>query len=112
MNVHSFWRRTRYIWAVLGMIGLAFFTVGVGFLGLFIESWPFFWNVMYLPMVSITMALFLPVLSAWISEANWIHKPVTFISLISYSIYLLHYSIILQLLNQLGDTATMDSVKL
>lgn len=112
MNVHSFWRRTRYIWAVLGMIGLAFFTVGVGFLGLFIESWPFFWNVMYLPMVSITMALFLPVLSEWKSEANWIHKPVTFISLISYSIYLLHYSIILQLLKQLGDTAAMDSVKL
>ena len=112
MNSHSFWRRTRYIWAVLGMIGLAFFTVGVGFLGLFIESWPFFWNVMYLPTVSITMALFLPVLSEWKSEANWIHKPVTFISLISYSIYLLHYSIILQLLKRLGDTATMDSVKL
>jgi peptidoglycan/LPS O-acetylase OafA/YrhL len=42
--------------------------------------------------------LSLPVLSQLQSASKMILKPITFISIISYAIYVLHYSIILQLL--------------
>ncbi len=106
------WRKTRFIWSVLGMIMIGFFTVGVGFLGLFIDSYPYFWNVIYLPLSSVSIAMFLPLLSEWKTEAAFIKNPITFISLISYSIYLLHYSVILQSLKQLGDTNDLTLVQL
>ena len=64
----------------------------------FIETHPFFWNVLYLPINSIAIAFSLPLLSTIKSAPRFVLIPVTYISLISYSMYLLHYSIVLQLL--------------
>jgi peptidoglycan/LPS O-acetylase OafA/YrhL len=64
----------------------------------FIETHPFFWNVLYLPINSIALAFCLPVLSKIKSAPKLLLVPVTYISLISYSMYLLHYSVVLQLL--------------
>lgn len=71
---------------------------------LFIESNPFFWNVLYLPINSFAIALALPLLSNIKSAPNFISVPITTISIISYSMYLLHYSIILQLLKHFVPT--------
>jgi peptidoglycan/LPS O-acetylase OafA/YrhL len=49
-------------------------------------------------MVSIGVACFLPVLSDWKVETAFYQKPIVFISVVSYSLYLLHYSVVLQLL--------------
>ena len=97
-NYNSLWQRSRKLLFVLGVLFFMFLFVGIGRLGLFIETHSLLWNVFYLPFVSITVACFLPFLSEWKEEATIISKPITFISIISYSIYLLHYSIVLQLM--------------
>ena len=105
----DFWKRTKMTWFFLGTMMIGFFTFGVGYLQLTIEKYPFFWNVIYLPAASVSIAFFLPMLSEWKSEKSLIRKPVTFISLISYSIYLLHYGVILQSLKHLFNTENMQT---
>ena len=83
-----------------------FFMIGGGiFVGMnvmitlkqiFIETHSFFWNVLYLPLNSIALAFALPLLSHIKSAPKILLKPITRISLISYSMYLLHYSVVLQ----------------
>jgi peptidoglycan/LPS O-acetylase OafA/YrhL len=107
MNYHDFWQRTRFLWAVLGIVMIGFYTFGVGFLGLFIDRYPFFWNVAYLPLASVSVAMFLPALSEWKKEKSAVAKGITFISLISYSIYLLHYGVVLQTLKHFVDTENL-----
>jgi peptidoglycan/LPS O-acetylase OafA/YrhL len=106
-NHRDFWIRTKNVWMVLGFIMLIFYTFGVGFFQLLIDRYPFFWNVVYLPLASISVAFFLPILSEWKSEKSFLYRPITFISLVSYSIYLLHYGIVLQLMKQVVDTETL-----
>ncbi len=88
--------------------GSAFFAGIFLFVGVYIiigkfqitaERFPFFLNVLYLPLTSISIALSLPFFSRLKSAPSWFIRPITFISLISYSMYLLHYSIVLQLMN-------------
>lgn len=60
----------------------------------FFASNMLFWNVFYFPLNSLAIALTLPFLSTLKTAPKFILKPITFISLISYSIYLLHNLII------------------
>ncbi|MEH6535497.1 MAG: acyltransferase [Psychroserpens sp.] len=100
----SFWRRYRFLF--LGIGALLF--LGLNFIiptqQVFIESYPFFWNVLYLPINSIAIALVLPVLSLIKSAPKFLLKPITVISLISYSMYLIHYSVVMQLLKYFFPT--------
>lgn len=98
LNFTSFWRKSKYLFFLLGMLLLFFLFFSLGHFGLLIAMQPLFWNVMYLPVLSLAVACFLPFLSEWKTETSMIGKPITFISIISYSIYLLHYSVILQLM--------------
>lgn len=98
LNFTSFWQKSRYFFFVLGMLLFLFQFVAIGYLGLLIETHPFLWNVLYLPLISIAVSCFLPILSEWKEERSFIQKPIVFISLISYSMYLLHYSVILLLM--------------
>ncbi len=104
LNYTEFWQKQKRQTAFLGLILLGFLYVGLGFLKITIETNPFFWNVMYLPFTSLAFALFLPFLSQWQKPTTRFVKSITFISLISYSIYLLHYSIILQLMKYFVHT--------
>jgi peptidoglycan/LPS O-acetylase OafA/YrhL len=97
-NYRRSWNALRRIFLGIGILMLIFLVFGVGILGLFIENYPFFWNVLYLPLTSIMVACFLPVLSTWRSTASALSLPVTFVSKISYSMYLLHYGVVLQLM--------------
>ncbi len=112
LNYAEFWRSKKNIMAFSGCILMVLMFVGVGFFGILIDSYPFFWNVLYLPLTSIVFALVLPFLSDWESAPEWFAKPVTFISVISYSIYLLHYSIVLQLMKYFLDTAQFSNLQL
>lgn len=107
-NHSKFWLQQKNNLFFIGVILLLFMFVGVGFFGILIEKYPFFWNVLYLPLTSVTFALFLPMLSQWETALNWILKPVTFVSLISYSVYLLHYGMILQLLKYFFNTDSLS----
>jgi peptidoglycan/LPS O-acetylase OafA/YrhL len=98
VNYLNYW--TKYSWIILSigvLIGLFLF-FGLGYFNLYIEQSPFFWNVVYLPLLSIAIACFLPFLSNWKEEKSFFNRPITFISKISYSVYLLHYSVILYLM--------------
>jgi len=98
LNFTSFWDKTKYIFFLLGILILLFLFFSLGYFGLLIAVKPLFWNVIYLPLLSIGVACFLPFLTNWQKETSFIGKPITFISIISYSIYLLHYCVILQLM--------------
>lgn len=104
----NFWKRSQYYWLLAGIFLIGFFSIGIGWFHLTIDSQPFFWNVVYLPAVSLSIAFFLPALSQWKTERSAISKPITFISLISYSIYLLHYSVVLQSMKQFFDTGSFS----
>jgi peptidoglycan/LPS O-acetylase OafA/YrhL len=97
-NRSSFWSKSRYLLFVIGTILILFLFLFLGYLGLTIAEQPMFWNVLYLPFLSIAVACFLPFLSDWKEESSLFGKVITKISIISYSIYLLHYCVILQLM--------------
>ena len=63
-------------------------------LGYDINSKPIYFNVFYFTLSSMTFVLALPVFLYWKKSTAWFSKPITFLSKISYSMYLLHYSII------------------
>jgi len=97
-NFRHFWQNNKHIFSVIGACIFIFQFVAIGYFRLFIELHPWLWNVFYLPLVSIGVSCFLPLLSDWNDETSRIQKPVVFISLISYSLYLVHYGIVQQLL--------------
>ncbi|PWA04185.1 acyltransferase family protein [Flavobacterium psychrotolerans] len=112
LNFGKFWMKQKATLFFLGCGLLIVMFVGVGFFGIFINTHPFFWDVLYLPITSVTFALFLPVFSQWKSAPSWLSKPIIFVSLISYSVYLLHYSIVLQLMKFCFDTASFSVLQL
>lgn len=92
------WSSTRWVFFFLGLMGMLLISFGIPVFGWFINSHPLVWNVIYLPFCSLSIALFLPVLSHWQTAPRLVRATITRISLISYSMYLLHYSVVLQLL--------------
>ncbi len=109
----NFWNKVKYLSAAIGMLLCGFFLFGVGKFQLTILDYPLFWNVMYLPLTSLSIALFLPLLSTWKEQGSYFGRMVSFISIISYSIYLLHYGIVLQLMKNflvLGHASAEQSV--
>lgn len=92
------WHKGRIGAAILGMIFFVGMHMGIYLFSITIEEVPFFWNVLYLPLCSICIAFLLPFLSGLVTAPKRLLLPVTAISLWSYSMYLLHYSIVLQLM--------------
>lgn len=92
------WKSKKDLMLFFSFAGFLIFHLLISKYALTIENYPFLWNVLYLPLCSILIACSLPFLSQWKTVASYILKPITIISLISYSMYLLHYSIILQLM--------------
>ena len=107
-----FWKKYKTIIFIIGLLLIGFLFVCVGYFKILIANHPFFWNVIYLPLNSIAVALLLPFLSEWKLSNAWFNKPIVFISMISYSIYLLHYSIILQLMKSIFIIDSDDTLGL
>lgn len=95
---YNFWKKNKAIFLMIGVFMLLFVFFGFGKINMSAESQNSILYTIYLPAVSVGIAFFLPFLSTWKSEKSLLKKPIVFISLISYSIYLLHYSVILQLM--------------
>jgi len=107
-NYSGIWIKFKSLFALIGFGILFFLMFGIIPFNLTIEQNPFFWNVLYLPITSVAFAFLLPFFSEWKSFLNPLSNPVELISKISYSVYLLHYSIILQLLKFFMDTSQMS----
>jgi peptidoglycan/LPS O-acetylase OafA/YrhL len=97
MNYDKYWSKFRFAFAFIGGLIMLFMYFGMGFLRILPETYPFIWNVVYLPLASLSIAFFLPFFSQLETSITILTKPIEFISKISYSIYLLHYSVIMQL---------------
>ncbi len=98
INFKASWVKYKSLFFLLGFLSIGFLFVGIGYFQILMATHPLFWNVFYLPLVSVAIAFFLPLLSEWKTFDSRLSKPIRFISVISYAIYLLHYSIILQLM--------------
>lgn len=99
----AIWSKFRYWTFALGTVSIALL---LGCMRQFsIDVFPFFWNVLLLPLLSVAIALTLPFFSEW--KTKWVmgKAPIELMSKMSYAIYLLHYSIILFLLKQWVDTS-------
>ena len=108
-NFEAFWKKYKVLFAFVG-IGIFFFLLfGITSSNLRIEQSQFFWNVIYLPLTSFGFAFFFPFFSEWKVSNSWLKFPVEFTSKISYSIYLLHYSVILQLMKHFVDTTVLST---
>lgn len=107
INFQFIWKKAKWIAAGLGMFLFLAMFVGVGFFQLLIENYQMFWNVFYLPITSFTIALFLPLLSEWKTSKLPFKNVIVTISLISYSIYLIHYGIVLQLMKHFIRTENL-----
>lgn len=97
INYATYWSKFKFLSAVIGVVLMMFIYFGLGYLQILPDTFPFIWNVVYLPLVSLSIAFFVPFFSQLETSIAIIKKPIIFISTISYSIYLLHYSVILQL---------------
>ena len=107
IELPKLWKRVKYIALLIG--GILFFgmNAAIPLKHIFIETHTTFWNVWYLPINSIAIMFCLPLLSQIKSAPSLILKPITYISLISYAIYVLHYSIILQVLKYIMPTENL-----
>ncbi|WP_299333920.1 acyltransferase [uncultured Psychroserpens sp.] len=99
-----FWKTYRYVFLGIGGLMLLGLNVVIPVKQIFIETHPLFWNVLYLPINSLAIAFTLPVLSQIKSAPKLILVPVTIISLISYSMYLIHYSVVMQIMKYFFPT--------
>ncbi|RXR20432.1 acyltransferase [Flavobacterium amnicola] len=81
-------------------------------LGINVEEFPFFFNVLFLPLNSIAICLLLPFLTTIQFRSMLFTKWITLISVISYSIYLLHYTIILHLIKEIFPSDTLAGFSL
>jgi peptidoglycan/LPS O-acetylase OafA/YrhL len=98
INYQKHWAKHKFIAAFVGILIMMFMYFGMGYLHILPETYPFVWNIVYLPLASFSIAFFVPFFSQLETSVGIIKKPIEFISKISYSIYLFHYSVIMQLL--------------
>lgn len=107
-NYLQFWVKSVKISLLLSQLILGTLAVLVGFIKLPIEQYPVFWNLLFLPLISIASAMMLPFFAEWKSGPDKLRQPIQFLGAISYSVYLLHYSFVLYLMKYFIDTYYMD----
>lgn len=95
------WEKMKTPMLFIGLALLGFLAVGVGFLQITADRFPMFWGVLYLPLASFAFCCFLPMLSGW-KEKPASGSFVEGLSRISYALYLVHYGIVLHLLEPLS----------
>lgn len=112
-NFPIIWHQQKYNFAFFGTLILLFLVFGIPLFGLAIEQAPFFWNVLYLPLTSIAFAFLLPLAQQTKQPYFSFFKGVfTAISKISYSIYLIHYTLVLFLCKAIINTSQFSIMEL
>lgn len=81
-------------------------------LGVDIITKPLYVMVFYFTFSSATIALGLPFFINWENAGSVLKKPIEFISKVSYSVYLLHYSIVAVLMKHFFDVSGFSSWQL
>ena len=79
----------------IGMFGIFTLHLFIFYWGISFETNPGFFNIFYLSLNSVAICCLMPFLFTIKIQSIWVLKIITLLSLLSYSIYLLHYTIIL-----------------
>lgn len=106
------WKKYRNVLFVSGLTILGGLAALVGFVKLSILDFPFFYDVLFLPLISVASAFFLPFFAEWKTAPRWLEKPVQFLGSVSYFVYLMHYSLILFLMKHYIDTNGFTTMQL
>lgn len=99
MNNIELWNKYK-LWTLI--FGVLLFLVFNGYVSFFAKQNMLIWNVLYLPLNSIVIVLILPFFSMYQFNKGLFYKVFTFLSITSYSIYLVHYSVVLKLFKHFG----------
>lgn len=89
-----FWLKYKRIMFFLGALLFIIVHLYIFKAGLTPNVTSLFFNIFYLPLVSISVALLFPIFSNWKNNTILVLKPFTTISILSYSMYLVNYSIV------------------
>jgi len=107
----NFWKKQTTVLLFLGAVLFISIHGFIGVAGWVTEDQPFFFNVLYLPLCSIAIAMSLPFFSRLQRAPKYLLKPITLVSLISYSMYLLHYSIVLQMMAYFSTSKDYSTIQ-
>ncbi|MFN7045452.1 MAG: acyltransferase family protein [Flavobacterium sp.] len=97
---------------LIGLFGVFTLHVLIFVLGIQAENYPLFFNIFYLPLNSIAICLTIPFLISIKLKESFFLKWVTLLSVISYSIYLLHYTVILHTMKVLFPSENLKGFAL
>lgn len=100
----DFWKRMAKPMLCFSLVLFATLAILVGFIHVDIAQFPAFWNIFFLPLISVASAALLPFFSLWTRGPQRLEAPVAFLGGVSYSVYLLHYSLVLYLMKYYTDT--------
>ena len=96
LNWPQFFSKMKVLIVLAGIFGIAFLLTGVGLFRLRIENHPAFWNIVYLPLTSIIICCFVPILHEWKSVPSILNNTAAFGSKLTYAFYMLNCSLLLQ----------------
>lgn len=111
-NCGGFWKKHKLLMAATAILIMLILIAAVGFVRISIADHALFWDVFFLPSISLSAALLLPFFSGWESAPVFIEKPVRFLGAISYFVYLIHYSLILYTMKNFIDTTAFSLLQL
>lgn len=94
INYASIWRNYKKIFFIVGLLLFIVTHLFILINDAQPTSFPLFYSVFYLPLISISLLLLFPVFSNW-ETGTILKKQITYISILSYGIYLINYSLIL-----------------
>lgn len=103
-NYKEFIMSKRNYFLAVGILLFVFVILCISVFKLRLTNASWFWNIMCLPMVSLAICMVIPFLLNWKMPSEHIGNGITFICNISYSVYLLHYSLVLFLMKYFIDT--------
>ncbi len=106
----DFFQKKSLLLVWIGILLFVFFVLLLLSVNLNTVAW--FWNIVALPFISILVLCFLPALLLWHKASEKFKKGIAFLCNLSYSVYLIHYSIVLFLMKYFIDTSSFSLLQL
>ncbi len=96
MAVHlsTIWKNIKNRLFALGLLIFLGIHLPIFLLNASPNDYPLFYNIFYLPLISVSLLLLFPVFSSW-HNGRFLKYQVTYISILSYGVYLINYSLVL-----------------
>lgn len=94
VNFSMYWKKYKMLLFNLGIIIFVAMHAYIYAYNIIPDTFLTFYNIFYLPLVSISLLLLFPLFSNW-QNGTFLKYPITYISILSYGVYLINYSLVL-----------------